>query len=216
MLLRAIGLFVVFGCEFSLGENVLSLLSHSHWKVIEDFAKTFSTWTAVDINLARIAPMQRPRLFMAQTKLSVHVEKTTIGEWIHIALQNISVAPQLHHIEDATRCLRLDHTMIPLLKDPLLCFNPCVVTPEKRATYGHGLAERVYDYPQEVLPVLMSNYSRQHKLPRHLLERRGLLTWLISDLEDRRRPIFASLLAASRGLRLWDSICLDPGTRTLM
>ena len=91
-LLRAIGLFVVFGREISLGENVLSLLSHSHWKVIEEFAKTFGTWTAVDINLVRIAPMQRPRLFMTQTKY-VDVEKKTIDEWIHIALQDVSVAP---------------------------------------------------------------------------------------------------------------------------
>ena len=47
--------------------------------------------------------------------------------------------------------------------------NPSVVTTEKRRIYGFGLAERVFDFPGEVLPVVMAAYGRQRKLPRDLL-----------------------------------------------
>ncbi len=181
LLLRAVGLFVVFGCQLSLGENVSSLSTHGHWKLIESFAASLGNWVAVEINLARITAMQRPRLFMAQTRPGKTLDKKKIGEWISIALQDISITPQLHHEEDAVSGLSLEPTLIPLLKDPLLSFNPRVVSTEKRRTYGHGLAERVFDFPGEVLPVLMASYGRQRKLPRKLLEKKGLLTWLVAD-----------------------------------
>lgn len=181
LLLKAIGLFSVFGCRISLGENVFSLASHVHWKLIQSFAAHFGNWCAIDINLARIAPMQRPRLFMVQTEAEGPIDSKKLKEWVDIALQDARIRAQLHHVRDATHCLTLEPTLLPLLKDPLLCFNPRFVDREKRMTYGHGLAERIFNFPGEILPVVMASYGRQHKLPRDLLEKKGLLTWLVSD-----------------------------------
>ena len=68
VMLKAIGLKVVFGVPVSFGENVMGLTGHAHWPLIEEFARVFGSWTWVDLVLCMITTMQRPRVFIVQSK----------------------------------------------------------------------------------------------------------------------------------------------------
>ena len=180
LLLKAIGLRLVFGVFLSFGENVAGLLNHDHWPIILEFAKCFGHLTWNEFNLSVIAPMQRQRLFLAQSSDECDLDSKVVQKYFALVVQGIDIAPSLIDPAEA-ELLRVKREVLRFLADPELSVGNRVVTPADRETYGYGIAERTYRWPGDVLPVLMASHGRQHLLPRKLLQQNGLMAWVVAD-----------------------------------
>ena len=181
VLLKAIGLRSVFGSRFSFGENVLGLLKHEHWPLILDFAKGFGQFGWVELNLSVIAPMQRPRLFVVQCENEVdEFPSHEVRNFANRAQQDLYIQASLIDSVEAAS-LRVSREVLKFLADPAMAVGQRVVPPEDREIYGYGIAERTYQWPGDVLPVLMANHGRQHLLPKKLLHQDGLMAWVLAD-----------------------------------
>ena len=181
VLLKAIGLRSVFGSFFSFGENVLGLLKHEHWPLILDFAKGFGQFGWIELNLSVIAPMQRPRLFVVQYGMECDVFPShDVRNFANLALQELYIQPSLIDPVEAAM-LRVSREVLKFLADPAMAVGQRVVHTKDRELYGYGVAERTYQWPGDVLPVLMANHGRQHLLPKKLLHQNGLMAWVLAD-----------------------------------
>ena len=181
VMLKAIGLRVVFGVPLSFGENVMGLTGHAHWPLIEEFARVFGSWTWVNLNLCTITTMQRPRIFIVQANYGNDILDKMIKEYVSKVVQDIVIAPTVIDPAEAA-LLRISRDTLRMLADPELLVHHRVVSKEDRDEYGYGIAERVFQWPGDILPTLMANHGRQHLLPRRLLQQNGLLSWVVADL----------------------------------
>ena len=195
--MRAIALAVVFGVQFTFGENVVGLRDHPHWPLVVDFAKSIGLKgpTLARLNLSTFANMQRPRLMMAWSN------EFDLPEQVVIEKPALRVHDSPLDASQARYAIQLNEQQLMVLRDPLLQTNRDPVH-QLIGLLGVPLAKRAVIWPGTCLPTLMANYGRQHLLPRRLLTENGLLTWLVYD----ERGALSSPLQALRYLQPFEAL----------
>ena len=118
-LLRAIALAVVFGVQFTFGENVVGLRDHPHWPLVVDFAKSIGLKgpTLARLNLSTFANMQRPRLMMAWSN------EFDLPEQVAIEKPALRVHDSPLAASQARYAIQLNEQQLMVLRDPLLQTN---------------------------------------------------------------------------------------------
>jgi len=104
-----------------------------------------------------------------------------IRSFSQLATQEMYIQPTSLIDQAEASLLRVSREVLRFLADPTMAVGERVVPIEDRETYGYGIAERTYQWPGDVLPVLMANHGRQHLLPKKLLHQNGFMAWVLAD-----------------------------------
>eukprot|EP00438_Fugacium_kawagutii_P036116 Skav236835 [mRNA] locus=scaffold1027:49372:59337:+ [translate_table: standard] len=153
---------------FALGENVDGLVKHRQWYQAVEVARALDLppWKILESDLASIVPMRRPRCFI-QILFTDRKVPSPRNPSLRFPAPFWTLAPMvpLPPLSDDEITLLSDWRLLPPGKRTL--------DKSPTTTFRSRIA-------QEPLPVLMASYTKQHKLPRHTLEVKGLYTWLVA------------------------------------
>ena len=202
LLLEAIGICGVFDPLASVGENVVGLLDHPDWLLVQLFLQSLlgRTFQVHKVCLNHLVPMTRTRVFLL---LGPHVVELPQFK-VELGIQ----AWMVGHEDQVLYCQLTDEERELLSRRDLLPPSLRVLAPEYLSA-RQLLQLRVVQ--GSLIPTLVASYRYQCYLNADHLAARGLFTWLLdSACGPRYMDAFeaAWLMGFSSSLRLPDSSAL--------